>query len=81
MLVPVGPTWPPSLPDYEHLRSHGKPDFSWELLRRNRDYQSEALATAPSSSRQQSLPSGARIMEMLEAAPSRTNYWGLRPFC
>ena len=76
----VGPAWPTTLSSYDHLHSWSRPDFSWEALRRNADYQADAIAAMPTPCRQRELPAGGRVVELLEPTPARADYWGLRPF-
>ena len=77
----VGPAWPTSLSSYGHLRTRSRPDFSWEVLRRNADYQADAIRTPPTACTERELPQGGRLIRLLEPTPARTDFWGVRPFC
>lgn len=77
----VGPAWPTTLSSYNHLRTWSRPDFSWEVLRRNADYQADAIRTPPTACTERELPQGGRLIRLLEPTPARTDFWGVRPFC
>lgn len=42
MCLNVGHVWPATLHDYEYLRAATMPEWAWEYLRRNFDYQASA---------------------------------------
>jgi hypothetical protein len=75
----MGPPRPPSLQDYDYMRTLSHRDWAWEGLRRNASYQDEArahLETSPQSTR---LGDGAIITRLHEQSP-RAEAWSLRSF-
>jgi hypothetical protein len=61
---------------YEYLRTAATSDWAWEYLRRNPDYQSDALLQNGSGVVRQHLANGA-LLTRLHAHHLRAEAWGL----
>jgi hypothetical protein len=72
----VGPDWPPPLHAYEYLRPAAMPDWAWEYLRRNRDYQSSARVRYARGAVRVRLSAGAQLTR-LRARHVAAEAWGL----
>lgn len=77
--VDVGPRRPPSLMAYDYLRAATMPDWAWEYLRRNFDYQSSARLEHRRGVTRQRLAAGPRLTR-LRARHARAEAWGLACF-
>ena len=75
----VDPHAPPSLAAYEHLRGATKPDWAWEYLRRNPDYQASARLGHRTGVVRQHLVTGP-VLTRLRARHTRAEPWGLACF-
>ena len=62
----VGPTWPPPLEAYNYLSGLAWRDWAWEALRRNQNYQAEAMARSSWGDASQQLEGGALLTRMRE---------------
>jgi hypothetical protein len=75
----VGPPWPPSLEDYDYLKSLIWRDWAWEGLRRNKSYQAAARAHASAGTIIKHMEGGALLTQMQEAVPA-AQAWALCSF-
>jgi hypothetical protein len=60
----VGPTWPPPLEAYDYLSRLTWRDWAWEGLRRNQNYQADALARTSDGDGSKQLEGGALLTRM-----------------
>jgi len=74
--IDVGPDWPPPLNAYEYLRTAAMPDWAWECLRRNLDYQSSARIRHARGVVRVRLSTGA-LLTRLRARHVGAEGWGL----
>ena len=75
----VGPPRPPSLEDYDYMRTLRHRDWAWEGLRRDPAYQEEARADMKFHQYGTRLENGALLTRMHEVSP-RAEAWALRSF-
>ena len=76
----VGPPWPPPLQAYDYLSGLTWRDWAWEGLRRNRMYQTDALANSSRGHASMQLGGGALLTRMQERVlPAEA--WALCCFC
>ncbi len=75
----VGPPKPPTLVDYDYLRTLRLRDWAWEGLRRDPAYQKEARADMKFHQHRTRLENGALLTRMHEVSP-RAEAWLLRSF-
>ena len=75
----VGPPWPPSLEDYDYLKSLIWRDWAWEGLRRNKSYQAAARAHASAGTIIKHMEGGALLTQMQEVVPP-AQAWALCTF-
>jgi hypothetical protein len=75
----VGPARPPTLEDYDYMRTFRHRDWAWEGLRRDPAYQKQARALTTSRLEDTRLENGALLTRMLEVSPL-AEAWALRSF-
>ncbi len=75
----VGPTRLPSLIAYDYLRSATMPDWAWECLRRNYNYQAGARLGHRRGVARHRLTAGP-VLTCLRARHTRAEAWGLACF-
>jgi transcriptional regulator len=75
----VGPHRQPSLAAYEYLCGATKPDWAWEYLRRNFDYQASARLGHRRGLTRQRLAAGT-VLTRLRARHAGAEAWGLACF-
>lgn len=75
----IGPDWPPSVAAYEYLCGAAKPDWAWECLRRNFDYQASARLGHRRGVAHRRLAAGP-ILTRLRARHAGAEVWGLACF-
>jgi len=75
----VGPPRPPTLRDYDYMRTLRHHDWAWEGLRRNPAYHEQVRANIKSQHEGTRLESGALLTRMHEVSP-RAEAWALRSF-
>ena len=72
----LGPPWSPSLDAYNYLCGLTKPDWAWECLRRNLDYQAQVQSASSEGVVSQPLNTGALLTRMpMRAIPAEA--WAL----
>jgi hypothetical protein len=62
----LGPPWSPSLDAYNYLCGLTKPDWAWECLRRNLDYQAQIQSVSLERVVSQTLNTGTLLTRMPE---------------
>lgn len=72
----LGPPWSPSLDAYKYLSGLTKPDWAWECVRRNLDYQAQVQSASLEGVVSQPLGIGA-LLTRLTARASAAEAWGL----
>jgi transcriptional regulator len=75
----VGRIRPPSLLAYEYLCGATKPDWAWEYLRRNVDYQASARLGHRKGVARRRLAAGP-VLTRLRARHAGAEAWGLACF-
>jgi hypothetical protein len=75
----IGANRLPSLIAYDYLRSATMPDWAWECLRRNYDYQAGALLGHRRGVTRMRLTPGP-VLTRLRARHARAETWGLACF-
>jgi hypothetical protein len=76
----VGPAWPPDVSEYDDMKPLARPDWAWEILRRNPDYQADAAAQRIADRVHSQLAPGVFLTRMLPAEPKRARSWGVCSF-
>jgi hypothetical protein len=72
----VGPDWPPNPAAYDYMSLLAKPDWAWEYLRRNSNYQSIARLRRGKGLVHVRLTNGASLTR-LRARSTHAEAWGL----
>ena len=75
----IGPDRLPTLIAYDYLRIAAMPDWAWEYLRRNFDYQASARLGYRRGVARQRLSAGP-LLTRLRARHARAETWGLACF-
>src|SRR5690349_809840 len=72
----LGPPWSPSLDAYKYLSGLTKPDWAWECVRRNLNYQVQVQSASLEGVVSQPLETGA-LLTRLTARAIGAEAWGL----
>jgi Family of unknown function (DUF6499) len=75
----LGSPWSPSLDAYNYLCGLTKPDWAWECLRRNPDYQAQVQSASFEDVVSQRLQTGT-LLTRVTARPIRAEAWELCSF-
>ena len=75
----VRPKWPPLAGAYDYVLMLSGPELAWEFLRRNSDYQREALQHRADQIKPKVLPSG-QLQWRIRSPHRKAKRWGLCSF-
>lgn len=71
--------WTPKDGDYAYLDTLSEHDYGWEFLRRNSEYEQDALRAGADRVKPQVLPTGQKLWRQ-PASMRASSKWGLCPF-
>ena len=74
-----GPKWLPEDGAYDYLDTLSEQEFAWEFLRRNPEYQRDAIRAGADKVKPKNLSTGQKLWRMPASAGAGTK-WSLCPF-
>ena len=75
----IRPEWPPKDGAYDYVLSLNDKELAWEFLRRNSDYQHDALRAGADKIEPRRLPTGQLLWRIPQSERAAMR-WGLCPF-
>ena len=73
------PHWPPEDGAYDYLDTLSEQEFAWEFLRRNPEYQQDALRAGADKAEAKPLPTGEMLWRFPTSARAAKK-WSVCPF-
>ena len=73
------PSWPPEAGAYDYLDTLREHEFGWEFLRRNPDYEKDALGAGADKAKPTLLTSGQKLWR-LQTSTRAARKWSVCPF-
>ena len=73
------PSWPPEDGSYDYLDQLSEHEFAWEFLRRNPEYEKDAISAGAEKVKPKLLPTGQKLWRFSISARAARK-WCLCPF-